>query len=207
MIGSARRHAWALVHAERAALVDDLRLLDEDQWDRPSLCAGWTVHDVVAHLVHGAQLGQWQAVVGFARAGWDLNRQNSAGVERYRGTTALETLQRLAEVASKEVAPLAPLDSRLVEVVVHGEDIRRPLGLSHRYADEAVVRALRLQARTSRARGGARELLSSVRVTATDADVSLGDGPEVRGPMVSLLLALCGRKAAHADLMNATAFG
>ena len=42
--------------------------------------------------------------------------------------------------------------------------------------------------------------MARVRLTAADTDVSLGQGPEVRGPALSLLLAVSGRRAALADL-------
>jgi uncharacterized protein (TIGR03083 family) len=90
--------------------------------------------------------------------------------------------------------------TRLVEEVVHGEDIRRPLGLTRSYPREAVVRALRLQARTPASVGGAKERVAGVRVTATDAGVSIGDGPEVTGTALSLLLAVSGRRVALAGL-------
>jgi uncharacterized protein (TIGR03083 family) len=109
-------------------------------------------------------------------------------------------LERLRRVASRTSAPPAPLDTRLVEEVVHGEDIRRPLGLTRSYKEEAVVRALRLQARTPASFGGAKELVARARLTATDADVSIGNGPELAGPALSLLLAISGRRVAVRDL-------
>jgi hypothetical protein len=74
------------------------------------------------------------------------------------------------------------------------------LGLEHAYSQEAIVRALHQQARTSASFGGAKELLARVRLTATDVDLSIGTGPEVHGPVLSLLLAASGRRAALADL-------
>ncbi len=191
---------WPIVHAERAALIDDLQSLDAAQWEEPSLCAGWTVHDVAAHLVDTARTTRLRFVAGLAWARFDFHRQNARGVQRHRGASPQETLERLRSVASRRSTPPAPLDSRLVEEVVHGEDIRRPLGLSHSYSQEAVLRSLRLQARTPEAFGGARELVSGVRLTATDADVSIGDGPDVTGPALSLLLAVSGRRVALDDL-------
>lgn len=191
---------WAMVHAERAALAGDLARIDGEQWDAPSLCAGWNVHDVVAHLVDTARTTRPGFVVGLARARFDFDRQNAAGVARERGATPGETLERLRRVTSRRSTPPAPLDSRLVEEVVHGEDIRRPLGLTRPYPLPAVVRALRLQARTPASFGGARGLLTRVRFSATDADVGLGAGPEAAGPALSLLLAACGREAALDDL-------
>ncbi|WP_432115712.1 maleylpyruvate isomerase family mycothiol-dependent enzyme [Streptomyces sp. S1] len=191
---------WPMVHAERAALVEDLARLGAERWNEPSLCAGWTVHDVAAHLVDTARTTRLGFVVGLARARFDFDRQNALGVARERGATPGETLERLRRVASRRSTPPAPLDSRLVEEVVHGEDIRRPLGLTRAYPPPAVVRALRLQARTPASFGGAGELLTRVRLSATDAEVRIGAGPEITGPALSLLLAVCGREAALGDL-------
>lgn len=188
---------WSLVHA---ALIDDLERLDAGSWEMPSLCPRWTVHDVVAHLVDTARTTRLGFVVGLARAGFDFDRQNARGVERERGSSPQETLEHLRRVASRTSTPPAPLDTRLVEEVVHGEDIRRPLGLTRSYPEEAVVRALRLQARTPASFGGAKELVALVRLTATDADVSIGNGPELTGTALSLLLAVSGRQAAVDDL-------
>ena len=123
---------WSLVHAERAALIADLKDLDDQQWEQPSLCEGWTVHDVVAHLVGTALTTRLGFVMGLARARFDFDRQNARGVDRKRGATPKETLERLGQVAPRRSTPPAPLDSRLVEEVFHGEDIRRPLARIHR---------------------------------------------------------------------------
>ncbi|WP_329238828.1 maleylpyruvate isomerase family mycothiol-dependent enzyme [Streptomyces sp. NBC_01460] len=189
-----------MVHAERAALLHDLEGLDDRQWEEPSLCEGWTVRDVVAHLTDTARTTRLGFLVGLARAGFDFDRQNARGVARERGASPAETLERLRRVATRTSTPPAPLDSRLVEEIVHGEDIRRPLGLARSYPAEAVVRSLRLQARTPASFGGAKELVSRVRLTAADGEVSIGEGPEVSGPVLSLLLTVSRRRVALDDL-------
>ncbi|MEI5101017.1 maleylpyruvate isomerase family mycothiol-dependent enzyme [Streptomyces sp. PmtG] len=189
-----------MVHAERAALVDDLARLDEGRWETPSLCEGWTVHDVVAHLVDTWRTTRLGFVVGLVRARFDFDRQNACGVRRERGATPQETLERLRREVSRTSTPPAPLDSRLVEEVAHGEDVRRPLGIGHAYQPDAVLRSLRLQARTPVSFGGAKELTARVRLTATDTDLSLGSGPDVRGTALALLLAVSGRRVALDDL-------
>lgn len=198
--GTVKNDVWSMVHAERAALIDDLVRLDDEQWGEPSLCDGWTVHDVVAHLVDSARTTRLGFVVGLVRARFDFDRLNASGVERERGAAPQETLERLRQVAARRSSPPAPLDSRLVEEVIHGEDIRRPLGLTHSYAQEAVVRSLRLQTRTPASFGGAKELVARVRLTAVDVDVSIGAGPEVSGTALSLLLAVSGRRVAPDEL-------
>ena len=191
---------WPLVHAERRALIDDLTGLDDEQWTRPSLCGGWTVHDVVAHLVDVALTTRLGFAIDMARARFDFDRQNANGLERARGATPQDTLQRLRQVATRTSTPPAPLDTRIVEDVVHGEDIRRVIGLHRDYPDEAVVRALRQQTRMPASFGGAKELVARVRLTATDLDLSIGEGADVSGPALALLLAVTGRLVALDEL-------
>nr|WP_242613835.1 maleylpyruvate isomerase family mycothiol-dependent enzyme [Herbihabitans rhizosphaerae] len=160
------------------------------------MCPGWTVHDVVAHLIDTALTTRLNFVVGMVRARFDFDRQNARGVRRERRDSPRETLERLRQVAPRTSTAPAPLDTRLVEEVLHGEDIRRPLGLTRAYPVESVARALRLQARTSASFGGAKERLAGIRLTATDTDLSIGDGAEVHGTALSLLLAVTGRPVA-----------
>lgn len=194
---------WDRVHAERRALADDLEQLTDEQWRTASLCDGWSVHDVAAHLVANALATPFGLVRGMVRARGDFERMTQEGVDRHRGATPRETLRRLREVAGRRTGPptrLAPLESRFVEEVVHGEDIRRPLGIAHDYDPEAVEGALRYQAGTPAAVGGGRETAARVTLRATDLDLTLGDGPEVRGPALALLLVVAGRAVAMADL-------
>ena len=84
------------MHAERAALIRDLEPLDEASWQQQSLCAEWTVHDVVAHLVDTARTTRLGFVIALARARFDFDRQNTRGVERERGSSPRETQDRPA---------------------------------------------------------------------------------------------------------------
>jgi len=191
---------WPLVHAERDALIEFLASLEPSQWDEPSLCEGWTVHDVVAHVVATAKTTRVGFVVGLARARFDFDRENARGLARERGTTPQETLDRFRAVRHRTSTPPAPLDTRLVEAIVHGEDIRRPLGATHAYPADAVERALRLQARTAASFGGGKQRVAGLALIPDDASYSIGEGPAVTGPALSMLLAVSGRTAALADL-------
>jgi uncharacterized protein (TIGR03083 family) len=193
---------WSMVHAERAALIADLAELDDERWETPSLCAGWTVHDVVAHLVDTARTTRLGFVAAMVGARFDFDRQNARGVRRERAGTPRETWERLRKVATRTSTPPAPLDTRLVEEIVHGEDVRRPLGLVRAYPAEAVVLALRLQVRTPASFGGAKERVAGLRLVATDTDLALGapQDPEVTGTALALLLAVSGRPVAPDEL-------
>ena len=79
--------AWELVRREREALVEDLAGLTDEQWELPSLCGGWTVHDVAAHLVDNARTTRLGIVAAMVRARFDFDRQNDDGVAREKGAT------------------------------------------------------------------------------------------------------------------------
>jgi uncharacterized protein (TIGR03083 family) len=90
----------------------------------------------------------------------------------------------------------------LGEVIVHSEDIRRPLGIEHDYPVDALTRVADFY-KGSNLVIGTKKRIAGLQLKATDVDWAHGEGPEVTGPMVSLLLAMAGRKEAVADLSGA----
>jgi uncharacterized protein (TIGR03083 family) len=82
----------------------------------------------------------------------------------------------------------------LGEAILHGEDIRRPLGIAHSYPPEAVTRVADFY-KGSNLLLGSKKRIAGLTLRATDVDWSIGTGPEVSGPAMSLLLAMTGRRA------------
>lgn len=184
---------WSVVHEERRALIADLEGLGSQQWATPSLCPGWDVHDVVAHVADTAHTTKPGFLRGMVAAGFDFDKDNANGIARRRHDDPSQTLAELRAAVSRTTGPPAPLATRLVEMFVHGEDIRRPLGLSRAYPLEHVVAALASQVGTSTRMGGGKELVDGLRLVATDVEFSHGEGAEVRGSAIALLLAVSGR--------------
>jgi uncharacterized protein (TIGR03083 family) len=91
------------------------------------------------------------------------------------------------------------MDSWVGETIVHAEDIRRPLGIAHTYAP-AAVRTVADFYKGSNLLIGAKNRIAGVALRASDTDWSHGSGPEVMGPLLSLVMAMTGRKAALDDL-------
>ncbi|MEU4689161.1 maleylpyruvate isomerase family mycothiol-dependent enzyme [Actinoplanes sp. NPDC023714] len=191
---------WTAVHRERAALARDLEKLTPEQWSAPTACAGWDVHDVVAHLIDSAKATRLGFVRDMIAARFDFDRQNARGVARERHPDPADTIAALRSVSDRTSTPPAPLATRLVEAYVHGEDIRRATGLTGDYPPAEVAVALRLQLRTRVAMGGGRERAAGLRLIATDVDFDQGHGPEVRGTALALLLATSGRPTHPAEL-------
>ncbi len=187
---------WPVVHAERTRLVSDLRGLPYDAWSTPSLCEGWTVHDVLAHLLDTAKTSR----IGFARrmilCRFDFDSDNAAGISRAKCDDAEDTLDAMQAAITLTLTPPAARATRLVEAFVHGEDIRRPLGIASDYPPEAVGVALAYQSKTAVAIQGGRERVDGLRLIATDTGTAIGDGAEVRGRAIDLLVAASGRRSA-----------
>jgi uncharacterized protein (TIGR03083 family) len=186
---------WRRVAEERVMLADELGGLAPADWDRASRCRGWRVRDVVGHVVYlaEARYGGWALdTVRYGR-GVLANRALDVIARRLGSEDPHALLDRLRAAAGGHFrAPGAPPAAALGEVVVHGEDVRRPLGLPTPGRDpDGLVPLLRLYRRVGWffTRAGSRGL----RLVATDTDWAAGSGPELRGPALELLLAMAGR--------------
>ena len=190
---------WPTIHAERAALAADLAHLTPEQWATPSLCTEWTVHQVLAHLLSAAKMTPLRFFARFARAGFTFDRfaAEQVAIEGAGGPTA--TLAAFRAAQPRRTAPPGPKDTWLGEALVHGEDIRRPLGIAHSYPLPFVTRALAFYAHSNAIIGG-RDRVAGLTLKAGDIDFSVGRGPLVEGPAVSLMLAATGRPAALDEL-------
>jgi uncharacterized protein (TIGR03083 family) len=190
---------WGIIHAERRALAADLQALSEPQWATPSLCTGWTVRDVLAHMTATASMTPPQFIGNFVLSGFNFASLQAKGIEAQKGRSPAETLARFTSLVDSSNHPPGPNDTWLGEVIVHSEDIRRALGIKHAYPTDAAMQVANFY-KNSNLLIGAKTRITGLKLRATDADWSNGDGPEVSGPMVSLVLAMTGRTAALDDL-------
>ncbi|MDT4964261.1 MAG: hypothetical protein QOF87_3908 [Pseudonocardiales bacterium] len=192
------RELWPLIHAERSALAHDLARLRPWQWEAQSMCIRWTVREVAAHLTAMEKMTPGR-FIGHAGAGMRLNAMNANDVlEVNRGTTA-DLLSEYRARLMSTTGPPWPTVLILGEIILHGQDIRRPLKMQHSYPQSAVLRVANYYKRTNLL-VGARHRIAGLRLRATDADWSHGRGPEVTGPLLSLTLAMTGRTPAMDDL-------
>ncbi|MVO88219.1 maleylpyruvate isomerase family mycothiol-dependent enzyme [Streptomyces sp. p1417] len=184
------------VREERLSVAALLERLDDADWEAPSLCRGWTVRDVAAHLTLSTRTTWPTMLKGVIRARGDWERMEAeAAVRRAAAFSPAELIAQIRETAgSPKRAPMAsPLDP-LVDFLVHGQDIARPLGLTRGMPPEQTAAALGRV--VSSPFYGARKRLRGVRLVATDLDWSTGDGPqEAQGPAADLLLLATGRPA------------
>ena len=193
---------WPTIAAERGALADDLANLTPAQWDTPSLCAGWTVRDIVAHLSATAALNPATFFLAMAKARFSFDKFANGQIAKHRGADPLATLAEFRRLQNSTSAPPGPKTSWLGEIVVHGEDARRPLGIPHTYPPEAVRQVIDFY-QGSNMLIGSKSRIAGLALRATDEDwqhVQGDPSARVEGPLLSLLLAMTGRGAACDDL-------
>jgi uncharacterized protein (TIGR03083 family) len=195
---------WDIVRTERKCLIEDLSLLERQRWNTPSLCPGWSVHDVLAHLVDTAKTGKGAFVWNMVRARGNFDLANDQGIARHKNDDPQQTLAVLSGAIELTKAPPANRATRLVEAIVHGEDIRRPLHIEPRYPHVGVLEALDYQIRTAVSFGGGRDRARGVLLRETDSGSTWGEGPEVSAQTLDLLLTVSGR---HVDPTRFTGGG
>ena len=190
---------WATIAAERGALANDLGDLTPAQWDTPSICAGWTVRDIVAHLSATASLNPATFFAGMAKARFSFDQFANGRIAKHRGADPVATLAEFRRLQNSTSAPPGPRTSWLGEVVIHGADVRRPLGIPHTYTLGAVRRVIDFY-KGSNMLTGSKNRIAGLALYATDQDWQHGQGDVIEGPLLSLLLAMTGRPTACDDL-------
>lgn len=189
------RKARRLLCDERADLVAFLRTLGPEEWETASLCQGWRVRDVVAHLLYdSSSLPSY--VLEAVKAGFSAHRMNARAVHRFGVLDHADLVDALeGSISGGVVASVAP-SLALADVLVHQQDVRRPL---RRPRDIPPPRLLSVLEHPDRF-AVPRRRVRGLRLVATDVPWSRGDGPEVRGPAEAIIMAIAGRRAALDEL-------
>ncbi|MGI8794366.1 MAG: maleylpyruvate isomerase family mycothiol-dependent enzyme [Acidimicrobiales bacterium] len=185
---------WDMTAVERAALVEDLAGRQESDFERASLNEGWTVLDTLGHINATASMTKGGFFKGLIRAGFNFKKMTATGMNvQVKGGPAA-AVDRLRSLISARTGPPGPADSWLGEALIHGEDIRRPLEISRDYPTPALLRVADFY-KKSNLIVGAKKRIAGLHLKATDADWQHGEGPEVSGPLINLILAMTGRPA------------
>lgn len=190
---------WPAIHAERAALANDLEALNSEQWGIASLCRAWTVEEVVAHLTAAASSGRLRWLSSMAGSRFNPAVHNGRRLAEHRGRSPGETLQRFQRVISSTTAASGHTPAWLGEVVVHAQDIRRPLWIDNPPPIETVTAVADFYASRDFT-VASHSAIRGLRLEATDGPFVAGDGAMVAGTTLALTMAMAGRVAFCADL-------
>uniref|UniRef100_A0AAU2JJ51 Maleylpyruvate isomerase family mycothiol-dependent enzyme n=1 Tax=Streptomyces sp. NBC_00049 TaxID=2903617 RepID=A0AAU2JJ51_9ACTN len=195
-----REQVWRAIDGQRLDLADLLDDLSPAEWETPSLCHGWRVREVAAHLTL-AHMGFLPALVAAVRAGGSFDRMIHDTAVREARRPVEEFAPRLRAMAgSRRKAPVVTHLEPLLDILVHGQDIAVPLGRSRTMPVEAAATSAQ-RAWSMGFPFGARRRLAGLRLEATDCDWSVGAGETVEGPVAALLLLVTGRRSAALPLL------
>jgi uncharacterized protein (TIGR03083 family) len=190
----------ALIAAERRELAGVLAWLPPQAWDRPTLCAGWRVREVVSHITMPFRYSTARFAMEMIRSRGRFHRMADRCARRDAAASTDELTAALADnVAHPWKPPGAGLDAALTHDVIHGLDISTPLGIDL-HLPEATLRTVLTTITTPASRKHFGVDLNGIELQAEDIDWSYGTGPPVIGTAQNLALILCGRTLAAGQL-------
>jgi uncharacterized protein (TIGR03083 family) len=191
---------WTAIDGHRVALADILDQLCADEWRTPSLCPGWTVRDVAAHLTL-QRFPLPLAIGAFVRARGDIDRViHDSSCRRAREPVGRLVARIRAMVGTRVHVPGLTYREALIDYLVHGQDLTVPLG---RRLDVPTATAGTAATRIwthHEPMFKPRQRFQGFRLVATDLDWSAGDGVPVQAPIAAILLLLAGRDVALPQL-------
>jgi uncharacterized protein (TIGR03083 family) len=197
--------SWQVVIQQRLAMAELLAGLSEADWEHPSLCAGWRVRDVAAHVtLMPIPPSPGSLLVDFAKARGNYARFNTVASRRRAARTPTQLVQDLRATAESRSVPWPANPANVMwDILVHAQDIAIPLEIDFPTPPDAgSAAATRIWELRWPLWFAAKRLLGSFRLTATDADWTIGTGPEVAGPICAILLLLTGRTEAATPLLT-----
>jgi len=201
MTRSSLEDTWVDITALRTELVDLLAGLPDQAWDTTSLCPGWLVRDVAAHVLLPPRLSLL-ALPGLARSRFDVARYVHDDAVRRAAAPVPELLTAFRHAVDRTwLPPTRRPEHLLADLYIHTQDIRWPLGLRVPAAPDLLRAVLRTVAADRVIGDPAR--VAGLSLIATDVDWSAGGGPEVAGPAEALVLVMSGRRAALSELHGA----
>lgn len=196
-----RDQVWQVIDAQRLSLAGLLEQLSADEWRQPSLCTGWSIRDVAAHLTL-QEVGLGGAIGMMARWRGSLDRTIHDAACRRAAQPTERIIDQIRGTAGsrRHIIGVTYLET-LTDILVHGQDIAIPLGRSHDMPPQAAaVAASRVLSMRWPPPLPAARKVAGFRLTATDISWSAGEGPEVRAPMGAILLVCAGRLVALPEL-------
>ncbi len=193
------------VAGERTDLAEVLAGLPEDDWDKPTLCTGWRVRELVAHMVMPYRLSTPRFLLGMVRARGNFDRF----ADRHaRSEAAVLSPAELTETLRQNVdhpwkPPGGGYQGALSHDVIHGLDLTVALGIDRQVPSDRMRYILdSMNPRQLKYFGVD---LSGIELQATDLDWTHGTGEPLSGTAQDLLLVLSGRTLPADHLSGPTA--
>jgi uncharacterized protein (TIGR03083 family) len=192
---------WRNIDEQRTSLAGLLENLSPQQWTAPSLCEGWKVRDVAAHLTH-SQMGPGRVVVEALKSGLRFDPMiKRLALEDNRSQAQIVAALRGMVGSRKRIVGTKPLDP-LTDALVHGQDIAVPLGIDRPMPEAAAAASANRLWHMGFPMQPAKRV-KGIRLVAADADFAAGEGYEIKAPIRDILMVLTGRRSEISDEVEA----
>ena len=185
----------AMADIERKALYAELQGLTDAQWGAMTVCDPWTVRHLVAHMTALGNQTAPNFFKGMITTGFNFNKFVDKDLRKFNQGSNADVLAGFAKTLTSTKTPPGPKYVPLGEYMCHGEDIRRVIGSTRKHPEAHVVALAGAYQTTGKPLGG-KKRSAGLKLRATDVDWTFGDGPEVAGPGMDLILAMSGRAKA-----------
>ncbi|HEX8092658.1 maleylpyruvate isomerase family mycothiol-dependent enzyme [Jatrophihabitans sp.] len=183
----------SLIATERREMAAVLSDLPEESWNAPTLCAGWRVREVVAHMTMLYRYSTARFLTELARSGGRFDRMADRRARQDGSGSTADLVSVMAEHAvSVRARPGVGLEGALIHDVIHGLDVTVPLGLDRRVQSETLRAVLAGVTKPKSLKHFGAEL-DGIELRAEDLDWSFGSGTPVSGAAQDLALVICGR--------------
>lgn len=188
-----------MARAERVEMAEFLDSLSPRQWEVPSLCVGWRVRDVVAHLISYEEHDTFDLGRRLLKSRFRPHKLNEVGLAEYQDLRPVDLVAFLrSHLEPRGANARFGGGVGLVDGLIHHQDIRRPLGLPRAIPESRLRYALQFAVTAPPLRGF--WTARGVRLIATDVDWARGRGPEAWGKAEAILMSMAGRHGVAQDL-------
>lgn len=195
-----------LMWQEVEAIGEFLHEIDDDEFDKPSLCEGWNVRDVIGHMAYGHTTTIGPVLKGTVKYKMNIDKGSfelSKGWAAQRSPDEIRTFWddvMVGQHPRKGIALFIKDRDGFVDHLIHHQDMRRPLGRLREIPSDRLRMALESLSKVQGPMFGTKKPTAGLRLVATDVDWSAGQGPTVEGPGEAIIMASAGRKVALDDL-------
>ena len=192
---------FAEIADERRITADFILTLDADQLATQSLCDAWNVQQVAGHLAMPLVTPMPTFVMALTKARGNFDRANDSLSRKVAKKSPSEIALILREKATNRFTPpgMGPL-APLTDLMVHGQDMRRPLKIPRDFAPARIMAVLDYLTDPDDRSVVPRSVVADLAFQATDLDWSSGVGPQINGPAEALMMSLVNRSAAFGEL-------
>lgn len=188
----------AMTKAEGESLIEYLRTIPSESWTASTVCDPWSVKHLVAHLTALSNQTLPNFMKRMITTGFNFQKVTDGDLQKFLGEQG-PMIDKLESSVANPTTPGMLKHIALGEFLVHGEDIRRATGGRGEHPAAHITELGPVYAKQGKPLN-CKMRVEGLSLRATDGDFTWGQGPEVAGPGIDIIMAMTGRTGAMDSL-------